>query len=79
MAEANHFIIKTMRELSALFESGKYSMDNDSILDRYRQSIEQIHAIARNKASDLLEQIKIYYLSRDIFVDGLRSPAGSSQ
>ncbi len=79
VAEANHFIIKTMRELSALFESGKYSMDNDSILDRYRQSIEQIHAIARNKASDLLEQIKIYYLSRDIFVDGLRSPAGSSQ
>lgn len=79
VAEANHFIIKTMRELSALFKSGKYSMDNDSSLDSYRRTIVQIHDTTRKKAAELLEEIKIYYISRDIFVDSLRSPADSSQ
>ncbi len=79
VVQANHFIIKIMRELSALFESGKYVMDNESSLDRYSRSIEQIHDTTRKKAADLLEQIKIYYISRDIFIDGLRSPAGNSQ
>jgi radical SAM superfamily enzyme YgiQ (UPF0313 family) len=78
VAEANHFIIKTMRKLSALFESGKYSMEKDFTLDRYRKSIEQKHNAALEKAAGLLEKIKIYYMARDIFVNGLRTTGDSS-
>jgi len=78
VTEANRFLIKTMRELSNLFESGKYSMDKDSALDKYRRSIEHKHDNALKKAADLLEQIKIYYITRDIFINGLHSPAGNS-
>jgi len=77
VAEANHFLFTTMRELSALFESEKYSMENDITLDKYRQSIEQKHDTALKKAADLLEKIKIYHVTRDLFIDGLRSTGDS--
>jgi radical SAM superfamily enzyme YgiQ (UPF0313 family) len=79
VAEANQFIIKTMRELSALFESGKYSLENDSRLERYRNSIKKKHDSGLKHAADLLEQIKIYYITRDIFLNGYTSSHGFSR
>jgi radical SAM superfamily enzyme YgiQ (UPF0313 family) len=68
VADSNHFLIKTMKELSALFESGKYSMDNDIILDKYRSSIEQKHSSALKNVSDLIVKIEVHYLTKDLFV-----------
>jgi len=78
VAKANDFIIQTMRELTTLFESGQYSMENDFNLDRYRKFIEQKHDTALKDAAHLLENIKIYYTTRDIFIDRLRSSAVNS-
>ena len=68
VADANHFTIKTMKELSALFESGDYSMENDIVLDKYRSSIEQKHTSAVKSASDILEQIEICDLTKGLFI-----------
>ena len=68
VADSNHFLIKTMKELSALFESGKYSMENDRILDEYRSSIEQKHSSALKIVSDLIVKIEVHYLTKDLFV-----------
>lgn len=68
VADANGFLIKTMRELSALFESGSYSMDNDRLLDQYRNSIRQKHESALKNAADLLEKIEIYYVTKGLYV-----------
>ncbi|MEA3460590.1 MAG: radical SAM protein [Bacteroidota bacterium] len=68
VADSNGFIIKTMRELSALFESGSYSMENDRVLDQYRNSIRQKHESALKKAADLLEKIEIYYVTKGLYV-----------
>ena len=57
-----------MKELSALFESGDYSMENDIVLDKYRISIEQKHKSAVKSAADILEQIEIYDLTKGLFV-----------
>ena len=69
VAQSNQFIIKTMRELSARFESGKYSMDKDFTLDRYRRSIKQKHDSSLKKATVLLVRIKAYYLARELYLD----------
>ncbi len=68
VADSNHFLIKTMKELSALFESGKYSMENDRILDEYRSSIEQKHSSALKIVSDLIVKIEVHHLTKDLFV-----------
>ncbi|MCK5693744.1 MAG: cobalamin-dependent protein [Bacteroidales bacterium] len=68
VADSNHFLIKTMKELSALFESGKYSMENDRILDEYRSSIEQKHSSALKNVSDLIVKIEVHHLTKDLFV-----------
>jgi len=68
VSDANYFIIKTMRELSSVFESGSYSMENDRILDRYRSSTRQKHESTLKKAADLLEKIEIYYVTKGLYV-----------
>jgi radical SAM superfamily enzyme YgiQ (UPF0313 family) len=79
VAEANLFILKTMRELSSLFQSGKYSMENDYKLDKYRRSIEQKHSLALKIATDLLDRIKAYYLAREVYMNGYTSSGNSSR
>jgi radical SAM superfamily enzyme YgiQ (UPF0313 family) len=79
VAEANEFILKTSRDLSSLFESGNYSMENDARLDRYRNYIKKKHDGALKKAADLLESIKIYYLTREIFLNGYTSSGKNSR
>ncbi len=66
VADANHFIIKTMNELSALFESGDYTVENDIILDKYRSAIEHKHQSALKKASDMIEEIEIHFITKGL-------------
>lgn len=73
LSEANDFVIKVMRELSSLFESGKYFMRKDSRLDKFRNTIKKKHDSTLKKAADLLEKIKIYYITREIYLDGYTS------
>ncbi|MCK4989112.1 MAG: radical SAM protein, partial [Bacteroidales bacterium] len=68
VADSNRFIIKTLKELSALFESGEYTMENDRILDDYRSSIEQKHSSALKITSGIIEEIEVQYLTKDLFV-----------
>jgi len=68
VADANRFLIKTMKELSAIFESGSYSMENDRTLDKYRKSIWQKHESALKDAAGLLEKIEIYYVTKGLYV-----------
>jgi radical SAM superfamily enzyme YgiQ (UPF0313 family) len=68
VADANSFILQTMKELSSLFESGSYSMENDRVLDQYRRTIRQKHESALKNAADLLEKIEIYYVTKGLYV-----------
>ncbi len=67
VADSNEFIIKTMKELSALFESGTYNMENDSILDDFRSTIEHKHNTALITANDIIKQIEVQYLTKGLF------------
>ncbi|MDF1576450.1 MAG: radical SAM protein [Bacteroidales bacterium] len=69
VADSNNFIIQTMKELSSLFESGKSGPQMDKALDRVKSSIGKKHQSALKEAAALLEQIEIYYLTRDIFME----------
>ena len=66
ISDANSFIIGTMKELSALFESSDYSLENDIVLDKYSNSIEQKHKSALNEAIDLIKQIEINYATKGL-------------
>lgn len=64
VAQSNHFIISTMKELSALFESGKYKLENDDILEAYESIITQKHNLALLKVVDTIKQIEVHYLAK---------------
>ena len=59
MIEANHFVIDTMRQLSALFESGNYTLDPDGILSEYRSSI--VEEVART-----VRKIEVISLTKEV-------------
>ena len=68
VAGANHFITDTMNRLSALFESGDYSMEGDPALEKYKSAIEQRHSDSLQIASGLLDKIKVHYLRKSLHV-----------
>jgi radical SAM superfamily enzyme YgiQ (UPF0313 family) len=68
VAETNHFVIKTMRELSEIFESGDYSMENDPVLDGYRKAIEEKHSSSLKQASDLIDRLEVFHLTKGLIV-----------
>lgn len=79
VAGTNYLLLKTLRELLAQFRSGKYSMDNDSRLDRHRNSIKKKSDSLLKRASDLLDGIKNLYRNREILLDEYTSIGKSSQ
>jgi len=66
VADTNQFILKTMKELSAHFDSGNYNLINDLVLDKYRSSIEQKHSSSLKKASGFIDQIQVFYLTKGL-------------
>jgi anaerobic magnesium-protoporphyrin IX monomethyl ester cyclase len=66
VAEANRFIIDTMKQLSALFESGNYTLENDSVLNEYRSSIEKKHNAILEDVTGIVRKIEVISLTKDV-------------
>ncbi|MEN8230261.1 MAG: radical SAM protein, partial [Bacteroidota bacterium] len=66
VSDANRFITETMKQLSALFESGNYTLKNDSILNDYRSSIENKHNTILEDVTKIMEKIELYDLTKDL-------------
>jgi anaerobic magnesium-protoporphyrin IX monomethyl ester cyclase len=65
LADANRFVIDTMRELSALFESGKYTMEDD-VLKEYETSIKEKHQEIAEELAQMVRKIEIISLTKEV-------------
>jgi len=65
-AEANRFIIQTMRDLSVLYSSGSNHKKDRQLMEEIKNSIEQKHKQALENASGILEKIEIYHVTKGL-------------
>jgi len=66
LTEANRFVIDTMQNLSALFESGKYTLDNDDALSEYRNAIEKKHEAIAAELAMIVRKIEVISLTKEV-------------
>jgi hypothetical protein len=65
-SEANRFVIDTMLQLSALFESGKYSMQDDAVLAEYKEGISEKHNALLEDVTDIITRMEIIFRTRKV-------------
>ena len=68
VSDTNRFITETMKQLSVLFESGNYTLENDRILNEYKSSIENKHNTALGNVTKIMEKIELYHLTKGLFI-----------
>ena len=68
VSDTNRFITETMKQLSVLFESGNYTLENDRILNEYKSSIENIHNSAFGDVTKIMQKIELYHLTKGLFI-----------
>ncbi len=68
VTEANRFIIETMNQLSSLFASSNYRLENDSTLDDFRRSIEEKHTTTLGIVKQIITKIELNHLTKDLFL-----------
>ena len=68
VADSNRFVIRTMKDLSAYFEYGEYKDKSDHVLNDYKNSIAQKHQSALKHAANMMEQVELYYLTKELFI-----------
>ena len=66
VAEANQFIIATMRCLCAGFEKGNYSPEGNPELNMIRLDIEQRHSTTCKGLRNILTKVEAYAMTRGI-------------
>jgi len=66
MAEANRFLIDTMKQLSALFESGNYKLKNKSVLNEYKTTIEKKHNAIVVEVTRIVRKIEVISLTKEV-------------
>ena len=55
-----------MKQLSALFESGNYTMGNDSDLNEFRSSIEKKHKAILEDVARIVRKIEVISLTKEV-------------
>lgn len=66
LMKANRFFIDTMRQLSVLFESGNYTLDNDETLREISSSIENKHQAIVEELAQIVRKIEVISLTKDV-------------
>lgn len=66
LTEANRFVIDTMKQLSAHFESGNYTLENDSVLNEYSSSIENKHNSIVVELTRIVRKIEVISLTKEV-------------
>ena len=66
ITEANRFVIETMQQLSALFESGNYALEDGNVLNEYRNSIEEKHKAIVGEVSRIVRKIEVISLTKEV-------------
>jgi hypothetical protein len=57
ISESNMFLLDTMKELSAIFESGGYLETKNGLLESYRENIRLKHNIYRNRVQKSIDNL----------------------
>jgi radical SAM superfamily enzyme YgiQ (UPF0313 family) len=60
-SEANRFVIETTLKLSALFESGRYKLEKDSVLAAHQRTISEKHNSLLEDITQIITQMEIIY------------------
>jgi len=63
----NPDLIKSIKELSAIFESGNYNLKKDKRLNDYMRLTEEKHEIAIANISWIIGKIELYSLTKEFF------------
>lgn len=66
LTEANRFVIDTMKQLSAHFESGNYTLENDNVLNKYSSSIENKHNSIVEELARIVRKIDVISLTKEV-------------
>ena len=67
ISDNNRFMVKTLKKLSAIFESGNPDLTNAEHLNNYRIKIEQKHNSAVTSIYGIINKIKLYSLTKAFF------------
>jgi radical SAM superfamily enzyme YgiQ (UPF0313 family) len=67
VAEANHFIIHSMRRLSDGFEDRSYCRENNTELEAIRADIFQRHSTICKSLREIISKVGLYARTRDVF------------
>jgi hypothetical protein len=67
VSEANMFVVETLKELSEMFESGKYLDDQDKVLDNYRYNVQSKHDAAFHEIKRIIGKIELFNLTKALF------------
>lgn len=68
VSTANLFMLKTLEELSVIFESGKYELKHERVLNEYKSSIDKTHDTIVMQMSEILGNIELFTFVSNLFI-----------
>ena len=68
VAEANLFMIDTLKSVSGIFESGNQRLEQNRELLNFRESIAEKHNSLLKTVARIIGKVQMYYLTKELFI-----------